>query len=77
MRVVKKVQPTATNTYMMASELSGAVFVGINEPNVDRHFMLTAKPKHLVDLINGSLHPLNKFGDDVLFNKVDGTLTID
>ena len=77
MKVIKKVKTVQFNSFMMKSEMSGTLYVGTTEPNIDRHFILTTEPKSLVDLINGAQHPLGKFGDGVLFNKVDGTLTID
>ena len=76
MRIIPKKQETSYNTYMMKGELSGTMFVGINEPYTKRHFLLTSTPTGLVDLINGTVHTLEHFSDDVLFQKVDGTLTI-
>lgn len=76
MRVIPKPVEREFNTFLMSGELSGTLFVCLSEPYIQRHFLLTSTPTGLVDLINGTVHPLAHFNDDVIFNKVDGTLTI-
>lgn len=77
MKIVRKKKAIQFNSFMMKSDISGMLFVGVTKPNIDRHFILTNEPKSLIDLVNGEQHPLDKFGDSVLFESVNGTLTID
>ena len=76
MKIIPKKAEATFNTYTMTAELSGTMFVCLVEPYLNRHFLLTNTPAGLVDLINGTIHPLDHFHDAVEFRKVDGVLTI-